>query len=88
MSNYIRVAEVYSGSETIRLIKTKGSVIVDEGDLILFHDGSYGEVITVAYMNPNDAEYRIIDHIKPIEDYKAIYRLRYDHSEEDNNEPS
>lgn len=82
MSNYCRIAEVYTDNETIRIIKVDQSVIVNEGDLVRLTDGAYGEVITVAFLDVNEPEYRIIDHIKPIEDYRDIYHLHHHRSEE------
>lgn len=86
MSNYCRIAEVLTSNETIRIIKAESSVIVSEGDLVRLMDDTYGEVITVAYTGIDDSEYRIISHIKPIEDYKAIYR--HYHSQEESTDES
>lgn len=77
MCKYLYVAEVaINGGDTLRLVKSKSEKAIYEGDLVQLVTGEYGEVITVAFMSEESPEYRLLDHIKPIEGYRAIYSMR------------
>lgn len=81
MSDYCYVAEVFTPSESIRVVKVTDTII-NEGDAVRLTDGTFGEVIAVEYMKEDSPAYRIIDHIKPIENYQSIYGHR--HTREEN----
>ncbi len=75
MCKYLYVAEV-AINDTLRLVKSKSEKPIYEGDLVQLVTGEYGEVITVAFMSEESPEYRLLDHIKPVEGYRVIYSPR------------
>lgn len=84
MCKYLYIAEVaINGGDALRLVKSKSEKPLYEGDLVQLVTGEFGEVITVAFMSEESPEYRLLDHIKPVEGYRAIYSPRLKGDEAD-----
>ena len=84
MNKYFYIAEVaINGGDTLRLVKSETEKPLYEGDLVQLVTGEFGEVITVAFMSEDSPEYRLLNHIKPIEGYRVIYSPRLKGDETD-----